>query len=140
MPGRKRIVHQEFIPGGKRFWKVGQIYILRQSITLYYEKPELKHNRIIRRRTNRKWNYDPTIPFDVIPRGQTFIALKKPLYCFSPNSVDCSVDESGWRSDKIFEYSRYYKLNILCGDKVGWIFFNHYVSPRVYCKPLKIKE
>ncbi len=117
--------HQEYIPGGKRFWKVGQLYVLRQDVYLYDRKPEFVENRKTERSFNRKWVISTSTGCP-IHKGDTFLLLKKPIYGYKHNTYTSTAPITAF----------YYKLNVLCGDRIGWITLSSIDSPKIFCRKI----
>lgn len=126
---RGDLTHVDHIPGGKRFWKVGQLYrvVRNGSWVLFDRKYELvEAAKWLHRKTNQRLDDAPASHTGLLEKHSLFILLRPPSYVSIVNGFH-PMNEA-------------YQINVLNNEKVGWLTLYANRSPREYCVPVRVSE
>lgn len=138
---QKNLGYVKHIPGGKRFWKIGNLYQLIKKTQLSFQDYGLaevsprEHNLF-----NNRWRDKQA--------NTPFVNLNKNYIVLEPGSVVMLIGKPNYKTIiKTNNFSYYgvfhtplidsYQIKVFYENKIGWILVNKNISPKTLFKPVK---
>jgi len=137
----KKIEYLEHIPGGKRFWRVGNLYELKKGIQLSFhnfgiEKVSAREHKIY----NNNWRERN--------KNNPFLSLAKDWISLQKGSIVMLIEKPDYKTVLAEEQNSMYflfntplvnsyQIKVFYQNKIGWILLNKDISPRVFFDPIK---